>query len=101
MFDERVIRGISVFVGVANSGNYAGAVRVVGLSKSGISRSLLRLEERLGFRLFDRSRRGLKLTAEGRLFYENVVPLLDRLEFLSNPTSRGPSGLKGKLRVGS
>jgi DNA-binding transcriptional LysR family regulator len=101
MFDERVIRGISVFVGVADSGSFSNAASVVGLSKSGISRSLIRLEDRLGFRLFDRTRRGMKLTAEGRLFYESVVPVLARLELLSTPSTKAPGSLKGKLRIGS
>jgi DNA-binding transcriptional LysR family regulator len=97
MFDGRIISGITVFVAVARSGSYARAAEYVGLSRSGIGKSIARLEYRTGLRLFDRTSRALKLTAEGRAFLNEVAPLLDRLGKAAAPAQ--PNKVRGHLRV--
>lgn len=97
MFDGRIISGITVFVAVAEAGGYARASQHLGLSRSGVGKSVGRLEERTGLRLFDRTSRALKLTDEGRAFLEEVRPLLDRLGQAARPPR--PDELRGRLRV--
>jgi len=97
MFDGRIISGITVFVAVARSGSYARAAEHVRLSRSGIGKAIARLEYRTGLRLFDRTSRALKLTAEGRAFLEEVEPLLDRLGNAAAPLQ--PNKVRGHLRV--
>lgn len=97
MFDGRIISGIAVFVAVAEAGSYPGAAERLGLSRSGIGKAIARLEERTGLRLFDRTSRALKLTDEGRVFYDEVVPLLEQLSRAAAPSR--PEEIRGRLRV--
>jgi DNA-binding transcriptional LysR family regulator len=97
MFDGRIISGITVFVAVAESGSYAGAADRVGLSRSGVGKAIARLEERTGMRLFDRTTRALKLTADGRAFLDEVSPLLQKLGEAAVPSSE--QDIRGHIRV--
>lgn len=97
MFDSRIINGITVFVAVAETGGYSRAAERVGLSRSGVGKSISRLEGRTDLRLFDRTSRGLKLTGQGRAFLEEVSPLLERL---GEAAARAePGEVRGHLRV--
>jgi DNA-binding transcriptional LysR family regulator len=69
------------------------------MSQSGVSRSVARLEARLGIRLFDRTTRVVTLTDEGRRFYEQVEPLLAGLEDATASASQGVNSVRGRLRV--
>ena len=51
--------GIAIFVRVAQSASFTDAARQLGLSASGVSRAITRLESRLGTRLVDRTTRRL------------------------------------------
>jgi DNA-binding transcriptional LysR family regulator len=79
-FDERIANGISVLSAIVDSGTFAAAGEVLNMSQSGVSRAIARLEGRLGIRLLDRTTRSVRLTDEGRRFYEQVSPLLAGLE---------------------
>jgi DNA-binding transcriptional LysR family regulator len=79
-FDERMLNGMGVLSAIVDSGSFAAASEALDMSQSGVSRSVARLEGRLGIRLFDRTTRSVTLTDEGRRFYEQIVPLLSGLE---------------------
>ena len=68
--------GLVAFVQTVDSGSFSGAGRFIGSSPSAVSKSVARLERRLGVRLLQRSTRTLSLTAEGAAYYERVAPLL-------------------------
>lgn len=97
MFDGRIISGITVFVAVAEAGSYVRAAQRVGLSRSGIGKAIGRLENRTGMRLFDRTSRALKLTEEGRAFFDEVSPLLQRLGQAAAPANTAE--VRGHLRL--
>jgi DNA-binding transcriptional LysR family regulator len=99
MFDGRIISGISVFVSVAEAGGFSRAGAQLGLSRSGVAKAIARLEERTGLHLFDRTSRALKLTDEGRTFFDEVAPLLERLGRAAAPSR--PDDIRGRLRVSS
>ena len=98
-FDERMLNGMGVLSAIVDSGSFAAAGEVLDMSQSGVSRSVARLEARLGIRLFDRTTRSVKLTDEGRRFYEQIVPLLSGLEEAAASASQGASAVRGRLRV--
>ena len=98
-FDERMLNGIGVLSAIVDSGSFAAASEALDMSQSGVSRSVARLEARLGIRLFDRTTRSVKLTDEGRRFYEQIVPLLSGLEEAAASASQGASAVRGRLRV--
>lgn len=68
------VSGLTVFVRVAETCSFVKAGRILGVSASAISKSVARLEEKLGGRLFHRSTRSITLTAEGTLFLERKPP---------------------------
>src|ERR1043166_2804819 len=79
-FDGRLLGGISVLAAVVETGNFVRAAQALGLTQSGVSRAVTRLEARVGVRLFDRNPRSVSLTEEGRRFHAQVMPLLAGLE---------------------
>lgn len=98
-FDERVTNGISVLSAIVDSGTFAAAGDILNMSQSGVSRSIARLEARLGIRLLDRTTRSVSLTDEGRRFYEQVMPLLAGLEEAAASAAQGTTAVRGRLRV--
>ena len=68
-FDTRLLTGAGVLAAVTETGNFARAAKMLGLTPSGISRAVARLEARVGVRLFDRGPREVVLTEEGRRFH--------------------------------
>lgn len=93
------LSGISVFVQVAETRSFVAAGRQLGVSSSAIGKSIARLEQRLGVRLFHRSTRSINLTAEGTLFLGRCQRVLDELEAAELELSSSSSEPRGKLRV--
>src|ERR1700756_1007241 len=98
-FDERMLNGMGVLTAIVDSGSFAAAGEALDMSQSGVSRSVARLEARLGIRLFDRTTRSVTLTDEGRRFYEQIVPLLGGLEEAAACAAEGANAVRGRLRV--
>lgn len=98
-FDGRLLGGISVLAAVVETGNFVKAAKAVGLTQSGVSRAVARLEARVGVRLFDRNPRSVTLTEEGRRFHSQVMPLLAGLEDAATQASSTAATVNGRLRV--
>src|ERR1700739_2613742 len=98
-FDSRLLAGISVLSAVVESGSFIRAGEAVGLTPSGVSRAVARLEARVGVRLFDRTPRAVTLTDEGRRFHARVTPLLAGLEDAASEAAGTVSSVRGNLRV--
>src|SRR5579862_7245565 len=97
-FDARLLTGVGVLAAVAEAGNFARAAEALGLTPSGVSRAVARLEARIGVRLFDRSPRSVSLTEEGRRFHARVGPLLAGLEEAAGEAAGAAAAVGGKLR---
>lgn len=98
-FDSRLLSGVSVFFAVVEAGTIARAAEALGVSPSGVSRALARLEARVGARLLARTTRSLSLTDEGRRFYEQVGPHLAGIEEATIDVAGSTSKVRGRLRV--
>lgn len=98
-FDTRLLSGIGVMAAVVESGNFARAGDALGLTPSGVSRAIARLEARIGVRLFARTPRAVALTEEGRRFHAQVAPLLAGLEEAAEDAAGARSRVRGRLRV--
>jgi DNA-binding transcriptional LysR family regulator len=98
-FDGRLLAGITVLAAVVQGRSFARAGEALGITTSGVSRSIARLEERLGIRLLDRTPRSVALTDEGKRFYEQVGPLLSTIEDAANSVSGSAGAVQGRLRV--
>ncbi|MCC8936909.1 LysR family transcriptional regulator [Bradyrhizobium sp. Arg68] len=71
---------MEVFVRVVDLGGFTAAAKNLGLTPSGVSKLVSRLEARLGTRLVNRTTRRLLLTAEGKAFYERAQTILADIE---------------------
>jgi DNA-binding transcriptional LysR family regulator len=98
-FDGRLLGGISVLSAVVEAGNFVRAAEALGLTQSGVSRAVARLETRVGVRLFDRTPRAVSLTDEGRRFHAQVAPLLAGLEEAASQTAGAARTVQGRLKV--
>ncbi|WP_377811123.1 LysR family transcriptional regulator [Azospirillum sp. A29] len=98
-FDGRILSGVSVLAAVVEAGSFVKAAELIGLTDSGVSRSVGRLEARLGVRLLDRTTRSVSLTDEGRRFYEEAKPHLDAIEDAAVSAAGAASAVRGRLRV--
>lgn len=90
---------IATFVQTAESLSFVGAARQLGVSASAVGKSIARLEKSLGARLFQRSTRTIRLTDEGRLFYEQCRKVLDDLRDAEAMVSEATQTPRGRLRV--
>jgi len=99
MLDGRLLNGVSVLAAVVESGSFARAAEALGLTASGVSRAISRLEGRIGVRLLDRTTRSLRLTDDGARFYEQVVPLLGGIEEATSYAAGTAQAVRGRLRV--
>ncbi|GKQ51122.1 LysR family transcriptional regulator [Bradyrhizobium sp. Ce-3] len=98
-FDSRLLSGLSVLAAVVQARSFARAADALGMTSSGVSRAIARLEDRVGVRLLDRTTRSMVLTDEGRLFYEQVAPLLVGIEEAAVSASGAAGIVRGRLRV--
>jgi DNA-binding transcriptional LysR family regulator len=98
-FDARLLTGAGVLAAVSEAGNFARAAEILGITPSGVSRAVARLEARVGVRLFDRSPRLVTLTEEGRRFHAHVVPLLASLEEAASDAAGAAAIVSGRLRA--
>jgi DNA-binding transcriptional LysR family regulator len=99
LFDSRLLTGVGVLAAVTEAGNFARAAEMLGLTPSGVSRAVARLEARVGVRLFDRNPRDVSLTEEGRRFHAQVMPLLAGLDEAAAEAAGAAAVVRGRLRV--
>jgi DNA-binding transcriptional LysR family regulator len=90
--------GLTAFVTTVEAGSFSTASERLGTTPSAISKSVARLEQRLGAKLIRRSTRSLTLTVEGTAYYERAAPLLRGLED-AEEVARSASTARGILRI--
>ncbi|MFD0706873.1 LysR family transcriptional regulator [Photorhabdus akhurstii] len=88
-----------IFIRVAEARSFTAVANQLGLSPSSISKSISRLEEKLGVRLLQRSTRSVSLTTEGTLFLERCKRILDEITSAENELLSSISAPQGRLRV--
>lgn len=98
-FDGRVLSNVSVLAAIIEAGSFARAADALGLSPSGVSRAVTRLESRIGVRLLDRTTRSVTLTDEGRRLYEEISPLMTGISDAVTIASGSSVVARGRLRV--
>ncbi len=74
------LNAVKLLARVAETRSFTQAAVSLGLTQSGLSRAIGRLEAELGVRLLHRTTRSVSLTPDGQLFYERCAPLLAELE---------------------
>ncbi|VVM80618.1 HTH-type transcriptional regulator DmlR [Pseudomonas fluorescens] len=93
------LKGIETFVAVANAGSFTAAAERLSLTNSAVSKSVARLESRLGMRLFERTTRSLALTEEGATYHAVCTRMLAELEEAETALAAQCSEPAGQLRI--
>lgn len=92
------LHGLSVFVRAAEASSFTAAAHTLGTTPSAVSKSVTRLEARLGVKLFQRSTRAVMLTVEGRAYYERIASQVRELEEAADAVTPCTTAV-GRLRV--
>ncbi|WP_407309442.1 LysR family transcriptional regulator [Pseudomonas sp. nanlin1] len=94
------LSGLGIFVETAQTQSFIATGRQMGISASAVSKSISRLEERVGVRLFQRSTRTVRLTSEGEVFLERCKRILDEIQAAEDDLSAMTQFPRGRLKVG-
>ncbi|WP_298819039.1 LysR family transcriptional regulator [uncultured Roseibium sp.] len=90
---------LATFVRVIDLGSFASVADERGLTSSGISRAVSRLEASLGYKLLHRSTRRLELTREGEVFLRHARNILAMLEAAKSDISKETELARGHLKI--
>src|SRR5580704_6231220 len=94
------LRHLRYFMAVGEEQHYGRAARRLGVAQPALSRQIQDLEKEIGFKLFDRMPRGVKLSAAGELFLEDARRILQDVGEATARAARVARGQSGTLRVG-
>lgn len=98
-FDEVQLGSIELFCLAAELGGFTAAAQVAGVTPAAVSRSVARLEARLGVRLFVRTTRHIRLTEGGRDYFEQCRQALNQLIEAERQVSGQQLEAAGTLRI--
>ena len=90
---------MTVFVRAVELGGFSAAARALGRTPSAVSKSISRLEDRLGVRLLNRTTRSLATTPEGETFLERSRRILADIDEAEQEITRFRSAPRGLLRL--
>ncbi len=93
------LEAMRAFAKVVALGSYSEAARVLGVTRSAVSKAVLELEHQLGARLLDRTTRRVGPTEAGLAYYERCLDVLARIEETELQISRLHHEPKGLLRI--
>ena len=93
------LEAMNAFVKVVALGSYAEAGRVLGLTRSAVSKAVMELEQLLDARLLDRTTRRVGPTEAGLAYYERCLEIIGRVEETEMEVSRLHTEPRGVLRV--
>lgn len=95
------VKHLKVFCDVIGQRSFSRAADENGISQSGASQMVHQLEEHLGVRLIDRSKRPFVLTREGETFYEGCRKLVQKYYSLEEEVRSLHTEVSGKVSVAS
>jgi DNA-binding transcriptional LysR family regulator len=94
------LRHLRYFVAVGEEQHYGRAASRLRVAQPALSRQIQDLEGEVGFKLFDRLPRGVKLNAAGKLFLQDARRILQDVNEAAARAGRVARGISGTLRVG-
>jgi LysR family transcriptional regulator, benzoate and cis,cis-muconate-responsive activator of ben and cat genes len=94
------LRHLRYFVAVAGEENVSRAALKLHVSQPGLSRQIRDLEDEIGFQLFERSAKALRLTAAGKTFLTEARAVLQHAEDAVKKARAAAGGTQGEIHVG-
>jgi DNA-binding transcriptional LysR family regulator len=98
-FEDLQLGSIELFCLAAEAGSFTAAAQLAGVTPAAVSRSIFRLEERLGSRLFVRTTRSIRLTDAGKTYFEQCRQALTQLVEAQQEMMGAQSVPSGQLRI--
>ncbi|WP_305458414.1 LysR family transcriptional regulator [Photobacterium leiognathi] len=99
MTNNQLFDGIALFVQVVKSGGFGAAAQAMGHSNSYVSKEIVKLENRLGVRLLNRTTRSISLTPEGKGYYQECLQLISDAEQAVAHITQSTVAPKGTLKI--
>lgn len=93
------LQPLLAFSETVKHGGFAAAARALGTDPSTLAKSVSRLEDRLGLRLFHRTTRQVRLTGDGEHLFERCQRVLAELDELQSEAADTRSAVSGTLRI--
>lgn len=94
------VRALRFFVAVAARGSLSAAATDLGVTQSALSQAVMQIEEVLGTKVLDRSRRPLKLTAAGIALSRHARNIVDEMDQLIAQVREADLANRPEIRVG-
>src|SRR5271167_1744426 len=85
---------------IADTGNFSRAAERCQVAQPSLSQQVLKLEEELGARLFDRLGRSIRLTEAGRAFIPRARAILEQMDAARTSAADKNADLRGNVTVG-
>lgn len=85
---------------IADTGNFSRAAERCQVAQPSLSQQVLKLEEDLGVKLFDRLGRSIRLTEAGRAFVPYARSILDQVEMARTSVTDKGADVRGSVAVG-
>jgi DNA-binding transcriptional LysR family regulator len=101
LYSSMDVRLLEAFRAVVDHRSVTAAAGAMGVTQPAVSTQIARLEEMIGFALFERSGGRLKPTSEGMLFYAEAMRVLGEFDRLQTTTTQIREGQAGKLTIAS
>ncbi|MEQ4923949.1 DNA-binding transcriptional regulator YafC [Proteus hauseri] len=90
---------VQVFITVVECGSFTKAAEQLTLANSAVSRTVKKLESKLGVNLLNRTTRQLSLTEEGERYFHRMQIILQDMESAENELIDTQNSPKGLLRI--
>lgn len=94
------VRGLRSFVAVASAGSITRAAENKHIAQPALSLHIKQIEEQIGARLFDRTPKGVKLTAVGQRLLPHALDILKRLDIAFEDVRGAISEPSGRVAIG-
>lgn len=95
------LKSLRIFCDVVRHGSFSRAAEEIGLSQSAASQVVQQLEERLGVKLIDRSKRPWVMTPEGDHYYRGCRKIVRQYSDLESQVQSFNEAVAGRVRVAS
>lgn len=93
------LNGVAVFLAVAEARSFTTAARHLGVTRSAVSQTIRRMEDRLGIALVQRTSRSVSLTEAGEELYRRVAPAVGEVGLALDATRDRDAAPSGLLRL--
>ena len=91
------LQQLNYFCAIAREKSFRKAAEILYVSQPSLSNAIARLEEELGFSLFERKGRNIELTKYGRYYFQQMTPLLEQIKFVNDKVRNLAIGSTGHI----